>query len=234
MSAVGDLAERFGLSAAAAVHLEALLDGLGEPDAPTTVHARADAIDVHLADSLVALEVPAVRHAATIADLGAGAGFPGLALAAAMPEARVTLIESAGRKADFIAHLAERAQLSNAHALHVRAEDADGQYDVVTVRAVAGLPVVLEYAAPLLDEGGTAVLWRGRRDPDEERRAALAASALGLQRRDVRSVRPFPAAEHRHLHSYVKVAPTPDRFPRRAGTARKRPLGGRPGSSLPS
>src|SRR6185436_3811251 len=165
VSAVGDLAERFGLSAAAAVHLEALLDGLGEPDAPTTVHARAEAIDVHLADSLVALEVPAVRHAATIADLGAGAGFPGLALAVAMPEARVTLIESAGRKADFIAHLAERAQLSNAHALHVRAEDADGQYDVVTVRAVAGLPVVLEYAAPLLDEGGTAVLWRGRRDP---------------------------------------------------------------------
>ena len=234
MTTIDALVARFGLPARAAAQLAALLDGIEAPDAPTTVHARAAAIDVHLADSLVALELPAVREAATIADLGAGAGFPGLALAAARPEAQVTLIESAGRKADFIARLAERAQLANAHALHARAEDAPGPYDVVTVRAVAGLPVVLEYAAPLLDEAGTAVLWRGRRDPDEERRAALAASALGLERQDVRSVRPFPAAEHRHLHSYVKVAATPDRFPRRAGMARKRPLGGRPGSSLPS
>jgi 16S rRNA (guanine527-N7)-methyltransferase len=152
----------------------------------------------------------------------------------ARPDARVTLIESAGRKADFIARLAARAEITNAEALKVRAEEAPGRYAVVTARALAGLPVVLEYAAPLLEPQGTAVLWRGQRDPDEERRAATAATELGLELRGVRSVRPFPAAEHRHLYSYVKVAPTPDRFPRRAGVARKRPLGGRPGSSLPS
>jgi 16S rRNA (guanine527-N7)-methyltransferase len=78
------------------------------------------------------------------------------------------------------------------------------------------------------------VVWRGKRDADEEARAAVAAADLGLDLQDVRSVRPFPAAAHRHLHSYVKVAPTPQRFPRRAGMARKRPLGGRPESSLPS
>ena len=234
MTTIDDLVARFGLPARADAQLAALLDGLEAPDAPTTVHAREEAIDVHLADSLVALELPAVQTGAIIADLGAGAGFPGLALAVARPDARVTLIESAGRKADFIARLAARAEITNAEALKVRAEEAPGRYAVVTARALAGLPVVLEYAAPLLEPQGTAVLWRGQRDPDEERRAATAATELGLELRGVRSVRPFPAAEHRHLYSYVKVAPTPDRFPRHAGVARKRPLGGRPGSSLPS
>jgi 16S rRNA (guanine527-N7)-methyltransferase len=231
---VGELVARFDLDPSAAPKLEALLDGLADPRAPTTVHAREEAIDIHLADSLVALELDRVRSSTTIADLGAGAGFPGLALAAARPEARVILIESAGRKAAFIAQLAHRAQIANAEAIHARAEEWHGEVDLVTARALAALPVVLEYAAPLLAPGGAVVVWQGRRDPDEERRAQLAADQLGLAPQDVRSVRPFPAAEHRHLHSYVKVAPTPRKFPRRAGMARKRPLGGRPGPQLPS
>lgn len=236
MTTVADLVSRFDVPAGAAAQLEALLDGLADPEAPTTVHAREEAVDVHLADSLVALELDAVRDATAIADLGAGAGFPGLALAVALPRARVSLVESGGRKASFIAELAERAGIPNAEVVPARAEDwRDGlrANDLVTVRALADLPVVLEYAAPLLCEGGTAVLWRGRRDADEERRGAIAAEELGLATRDVRSVRPFPRAEHRHLHSYVKLAPTPERFPRRAGMARKRPLGG-PKPPLPS
>jgi 16S rRNA (guanine527-N7)-methyltransferase len=231
---VEELVARFDLPDGAATQLDALLDGLTDPAAPTTIHAREQAIESHVADSLVALELDAVRRAGTIVDLGSGAGFPGLALAVARPAATVTLVESAARKAAFIAQLAERAQLPNAETITARAEEWSASVDLVTARALAALPVVLEYAAPLLREGGTAVVWRGRRDSDEEARAAAAASELGLSLQDVRSVRPFPSAEHRHLHSYVKVAPTPDRFPRRAGMARKRPLGGRPGPSLPS
>jgi 16S rRNA (guanine527-N7)-methyltransferase len=231
---VGELVARFGLPDGAGAQLEALLDGLADPEAPTTIHAREQAIEVHLADSLVALELDAVRNAGTIADLGSGAGFPGLALAVARPAATVTLVESAARKAAFIAQLAARTHLPNAATVTARAEEWSASVDLVTARALADLPVVLEYAAPLLKEGGTAVLWRGRRDPDEEARAARTAGELGLALQDVRSVRPFPRAEHRHLHSYVKVAPTPERFPRRAGMARKRPLGGRPGPPLPS
>jgi 16S rRNA (guanine527-N7)-methyltransferase len=234
MTTIAELVDRFDLPDSAAGQLAALLDGLADPAAPTTVHAPAEAVDVHLADSLVALDLEAVREAATIADLGAGAGFPGLALAAALPAARVTLIESAGRKASYIERLAAQAQIANVEVLNARAEEASDRHDVVTARALAELPVVLEYAAPLLQDDGTAVVWRGRRDPDEERRAATAASELGLELENVRSVHPFPGAEHRHLHAYVKVAPTPDRFPRRAGMARKRPLGGRPDPSLPS
>jgi 16S rRNA (guanine527-N7)-methyltransferase len=231
---VDELVARFGLPDGAAAQLEALLDGLAEPEAPTTVHARDEAIEVHLADSLVALELDAVRAAETIADLGSGAGFPGLALAAARPDAHVALVESAARKSSFLAQLADRVGLGNAEIVTARAEEWHATVDLVTARALAELPVVLEYAAPLLNEGGTVVVWRGRREADEEARADTAAGELGLALQDVRSVRPFPRAEHRHLHSYVKVAPTPDRFPRRAGMARKRPLGGRPGPPLPS
>jgi 16S rRNA (guanine527-N7)-methyltransferase len=225
VTTVADLVDHFGLPEDAGPKLEALLGGLADPAAPTTVHAREKAIDVHLADSLVALELPAVRQAVMIADLGAGAGFPGLALATARPDAAVTLIESNRRKASFIAELAASAQLDNVKVAAKRAEEAAGKHDVVTARALAELPVVLEYAAPLLQQGGTVVAWQGRRDANEEQRAEAAAAELGLERDELRSVRPFPAAQHRHLHTYVKVAATPDRFPRRPGMARKRPLG---------
>ena len=225
MTTVADLMARFGLPADAGWSLEALLAGLADPAAPTTVHAPEEAVEVHLADSLVALELAAVRKAATIADLGAGAGFPGLALAAARPDAAVTLIESNRRKASFIGELAASAELDNVEVAASRAEEAAGIHDVVTARALAELPVVLEYAAPLLQRGGTVVVWKGRRDADQEQRAEGAAAELGLERDELRSVRPFPAAQHRHLHAYVKVAATPDRFPRRPGMARKRPLG---------
>jgi 16S rRNA (guanine527-N7)-methyltransferase len=86
---------------------------------------------------------------------------------------------------------------------------------------------VAEYAAPLLRLGGVLVDWRGRRDEQGERAALAAARELGLERREIRRVYPFPAAQERHLHVYLKVAATPPRFPRRPGAALKRPLGER-------
>jgi 16S rRNA (guanine527-N7)-methyltransferase len=94
----------------------------------------------------------------------------------------------------------------------------------VTARALAALPVVAEYAAPLLRMGGTLVAWKGRPDPAETADAAAAAAALGLEVVEVVRVKPHPAARHRYLHVLRKVAPTPPRFPRRPGAAAKRPL----------
>jgi 16S rRNA (guanine527-N7)-methyltransferase len=96
--------------------------------------------------------------------------------------------------------------------------------DVVTARALAALPVVAEYAAPLLRVGGTLVAWKGRRDAAEAADGAAAAAALGLEVGEVVAVQPYPGARHRHLHLMRKVAPTPARFPRRPGVAAKRPL----------
>ncbi len=223
------LAERYGLSAARVAQLEALVERVAtDPTAPTTVTARDRIVRDHLADSLVALELPQVRDAGVIADLGAGAGFPGLPLAIALPDAQVSLVESNGRKCAFIEHAIEACGARNATAVHARAEawpDGRGTCDLVTARALAPLAVVAEYAAPLLAPGGVLVAWRGRRDPEDEAGGARAAAALGLEPRPPVHVAPYSHALHRHLHAMVKVAPTPDRFPRRPGMARKRPLG---------
>jgi 16S rRNA (guanine527-N7)-methyltransferase len=213
-----------------------LLEALAaEPDPHTTVSAPDEALDAHVADSLSGLEVEALARAKKIADVGAGAGFPGLALALALPGAGVDLIESAGRKTAVIGRLAQAAQLANARAVTARAEEwgateaalggGASAYDAVTARAVAALPVLVEYAAPLLRMDGVLVAWKGARSESEEASGAAAAAAVGLTAEEVRHVEPFPAARDRHLHVYRKIAPTPERFPRRAGMAAKRPLG---------
>ncbi len=128
-----------------------------------------------------------------------------------------------------IGRLAAAAGLENVVAVPERAEDwarGDGSeaYDLVTARALAPLAVLAEYAAPLLADGGALVAWKGRRDEAEERAAASAAQALGMAPvRVVRAV-PYPGARDHHLHVMRKVGATPERFPRRAGQARKRPL----------
>jgi 16S rRNA (guanine527-N7)-methyltransferase len=181
------------------------------------------------------LEIAELRGAGRIADLGAGAGFPGLVLAVALPAARVDLVESVGRKAAVIDRLRQAAEIGNARAVVARAEEwartppalGGGReaYDAVTARALAALPVLVEYAAPLLRLSGVLVAWKGGRDPAEEGRGGVAADEVGLTLADVPRVEPFEGARNRHLHVYRKVAPTPDRFPRRPGTAAKRPLG---------
>jgi 16S rRNA (guanine527-N7)-methyltransferase len=195
--------------------------------APTTLRDPAAAVDAHVADALVALELDAVRGAARVADLGSGAGFPGLVLAAALPDAEVALVEANRRKCAFLARAAEAMGLANVAVVAERAEswhDGLGIHDLVTARAVAPLAVLVEYAAPLLDLGGTLVAWKGRRDAAEDADGVAAAAATGLERVEVRPVRPWAGAEHLHLHVFAKVASTPNRYPRRPGMASKRPL----------
>lgn len=199
-----------------------------DPHAPTSVRDPDRAVDDHLADALVALEVGEVKSATSIADIGAGAGIPGLPLAIARPEAEVVLVESSRRKCEFMARAIERCGVANAHIACVRAEawpEGRERFDLVTARALAALPVVAEYAAPLLRLGGALLAWRGRRDRAEEAAAAQAGAELGFELGQTRRVVPYAGAANRHLQLLVKTAPTPARFPRRPGMARKRPLG---------
>ena len=191
--------------------------------------SRAEALDAHVADSLSGLEVAPLRAARRLADIGAGAGFPGLVLAIALPEARIDLVESSRRKCEVIARFAAAAGVTNARPVHARVEEwgaGEGRavYDAVTARAVDALPVLVEYAAPLLVEGGHLVAWKGARRGPEEAAGEEAARIVGLESVAVRPVVPFEGALDRHLHVYRKVGPTPGRFPRRPGMARKRPL----------
>jgi 16S rRNA (guanine527-N7)-methyltransferase len=228
---LSELGRNYGLDPPQLAALDGLLDALeSDEHAPTSVRAREQAVDVHIADSLAALTFAEVQAARAVADIGAGSGFPGLALAIALRDADVALLESNGRKCAFMCAAVARARVSRARPICVRAEewtDGIGTRDLVLARAVAPQAVVLEYGAPLLRLGGSLLDWRGARSPEEEEAALIAAHELGLVRMRVELVQPFAAAREHHLHLFTKTGTTPERYPRRAGIARKRPLGGR-------
>lgn len=227
-SRLAELCAVHGLDVDLVPRLRALLAGLAADEtAPTTVTDPEAAVEVHIADSLDGLMLPVVRAARVVADIGAGAGFPGLVLALCLPDADIALVESVGRKCEFMGRLAGTADVANARPVHARAEAwpaGVGVHDLVTARALAPLTALVEYAAPLLMEGGHLVAWKGARDDVEEADGAAAAAATGMELAEVRVVTPRPGADQRHLHVFRKVAPTPSRFPRREGMARKRPI----------
>jgi 16S rRNA (guanine527-N7)-methyltransferase len=218
------------LTSAQRAQLAAVLTLLENDDhAPTAIRDRERAEREHVADSLVALRVAELVEAHRIADIGSGVGFPGLALAVALPRAEVNLVESQRRKCEFLGRVCAVAGVANARIVHSRVElwsEGIACNDAVLARALAPQVVVLEYAAPLLRVGGLLIDWRGRRDAQAERAADRAAAELGLRRSEVRAVEPFACSTDRHLHVFEKASETPPRFPRRPGVARKRPLGG--------
>jgi 16S rRNA (guanine527-N7)-methyltransferase len=230
---LAQLADAWSLPEGRIAQLGTLLELLAaDPAAPTSDTDPARAVDRHLADSLSALGIEGMAAAETVVDIGSGAGFPGLVLAIAMPDASFDLVESVVRKAAFIERAIESCGLHNVRVIPRRVEEwgaAEGSqsYEVVTARAVAPLATLVEYAAPLLATGGMLVAWKGRRDAGDEERADAAAETLGMTLSELRPVRPFAGSRDRHLHVYGKVGPTPAGYPRRVGMARKRPLGGR-------
>lgn len=227
---LAELASEFSLAGRQVSQLDRLLAALARSEhASTTVKDPRAAVDLHIADSLSALTLAPVRAASSAADIGSGAGFPGLVLAVALPEASFALVESSGRRCESITALGVATGVENVTVVPRRAEawaDGLGQHDLVTARALGPLGVVCEYAAPLLRPGGVLVAWRGARDPAEERAAARAAAELGLEAGEKVRTAPYAECRDHHLHVYLKVRETPPRFPRRPGIARKRPLGG--------
>ncbi|MBS1846421.1 MAG: 16S rRNA (guanine(527)-N(7))-methyltransferase RsmG [Actinobacteria bacterium] len=217
------------LSAAQRRSLETVLALLAEERASVSSVVDDRAWKVHVEDSLTGLEVPELRQASRIADVGAGAGFPGLVLAVALPEAQVDLIESVGRKTAFISRATEAAGIGNALAVTSRSEDvarvSREAYEVVTSRAVGRLSTLAELASPLLCQDGVLVAWKGKRDAEEEQQLQNASEALAMTPEHILDVGHRAGSEHRHLHVIRKSGPTPPNLPRKSGLAKKRPLG---------
>jgi 16S rRNA (guanine527-N7)-methyltransferase len=218
------------LGSAQRAALERVLAELrSEPASVSSVREPGEAWRVHVADSLSGLEVADLAAADRIADIGAGAGFPGLPLAVALPAARVDLIESVGRKCAFIERAAAAAAIRNATAVCARAEEwAAGEgaeaYGAATARAVGPLRLLAELASPLLRRDGVLIAWKGARDSVEEAELAAAAPALGMRPEDPFPVRPFAGSRRRHLHVVRKIEATPLGLPRRPGVAARRPF----------
>lgn len=203
-----------------------------ERSSVSSVRDPALAWRVHVADSLSGLEVDELAQAARIADIGSGAGFPGLALAVAMPGCSVDLVESVRRKCDFITRAigvagAQRAKVVCERSEDWAAENGREAYDAVTARAVGRLSTLAELASPMLRDGGVLVAWKGRRDAEEEAEASRAADRLGMAPERILPVGPYAGSRHRHLHVLRKNGPTPSGLPRRPGLAKKRPFGAR-------
>jgi 16S rRNA (guanine527-N7)-methyltransferase len=207
-----------------------VLELLAEERASVSSVVDKRAWKVHVADSLTGLEVPELTAATRIADVGAGAGFPGLALAVALPDAQIDLIESIGRKCAFMRRAVDEAEIPNANVLNTRSEDlaaAEGResYDVVTARAVGRLSTLAELASPLLEPNGVLIAWKGKRDGEEETQMAGAAEGLAMTPEQILDVGDRAGSQHRHLHVIRKSAPTPPNLPRKPGIAKKRPRG---------
>jgi 16S rRNA (guanine527-N7)-methyltransferase len=218
------------LDPAARRALEKVLELLAAERASVSSVVDERAWAVHVEDSLTGLDVPELRAAERVADLGAGAGFPGLVLAVALPGARVDLVESVGRKCEFMRRAVAAGGIANARVLHLRSEElAAGEgreaYGVLTARAVGRLSTLAELAAPLLEPGGVLIAWKGRRDPDEEAQLERAAGSLAMRPESILAVGERAGSVHRHLHVVRKSGPTPANLPRNPGMAKKRPKG---------
>ena len=218
------------LDVAARAKLETVLALLAEERASVSSVVDERAWQVHVVDSLTGLEVPGLRDANRIADVGAGAGFPGLVLAVALPGAQIDLVESVGRKCEFMQRAIEAAGIGNARVLNSRSEDLAGgesreAYDAVTARAVGRLSTLAELASPLLEPNGVLVAWKGKRDDGEEQQLKKASEALAMRAEQIIDVGDRAGSEHRHLHVIRKTGPTPENLPRNPGIAKKRPKG---------
>jgi len=183
----------------------------------------------HFLDSLACLlAIP--PSAKSLIDIGCGAGFPGIPLKIAIPELRLTLVDSVGKKVQFCQHVTTVLHLDKVEVLQKRAEEI-GQlsgyrekYDVAVARAVANMPILMEYLLPLVRVGGIAIAMKGSSAPAETHTAERAIRLLGGHLRQLIPIALPGVAEDRYLVIIDKIAACPPQYPRRTGIPSKKPL----------
>lgn len=190
----------------------------------TAITGQEEVAKKHFLDSLLAADL--IPRGALCADVGAGAGFPGIPLKIMRPDIRLTLIDSLNKRVRFLKSAAEALGME-AVCVHTRAEDAGrsvayrGRFDIALSRAVAPVNVLLEYTIPLLKKGGVSLMYKG---PQAEAELTAARNALRLLNADARVIsRDAPWGERRIIAA-VKIGETNALYPRKAGMAEKKPL----------
>jgi 16S rRNA (guanine527-N7)-methyltransferase len=169
-----------------------------------------------------------------IVDIGAGAGFPGLALRIVWPRARFVLLEATAKKVRFLEHIAGKLGFSDVQLVHGRAEELGlrephrAGFDLVVARAVASLPTLVEYLLPFSKRGGRVVAYKGSAAHEEAMCSEEAIRTLGGRLTKLIPVEVPGLAETRVLVLMDKIAQTPEGYPRGRGLPRKRPLGCQP------
>lgn len=197
----------------------------------TAITDDLDIIDKHFIDSLLLVRCEPLEYGIKVADVGTGAGFPGLPIKIYQPDIRLSLLESIGKKANFLEHIIAELELENVDVINDRAEvvarssEHREQYGLVVARSVARLRILAEYCLPLVSVGGSFVAYKGHEAATEVQEAEAALEKLGGQFQKIEwDVGIAANAERRALVFTKKVGKTPDKYPRRPGVPRKRPL----------
>ena len=166
----------------------------------------------------------------TLCDVGAGAGFPSIPLKIMVPELRVTIVDSLGKRLNFLQELVTQLDLKNVALVHGRAEDVGQnkqyreQFDIVTARAVANMAVLSEYCLPLVKKNGNFIALKGPKAEDELNSSQKALKTLGGKTTAVKELQLPHSSEDRTLILVKKVQATPKKYPRQAGTPHRKPI----------
>lgn len=196
----------------------------------TALTAPEDVAVKHIIDSLTAYDVALFDGARTLIDVGTGAGLPGIPLAVYAPHLTVTLLDSLNKRVRFLTEVTAAMGLQNVRCIHARAEEAArtpehrAAYDIVVSRAVARLPILLEYTLPLVRVGGTLLALKGRAYAEEQKEARRAAEVLGGGRITARPVHLPGLDDVRAILTVTKERQTPAAYPRGGGAPTRRPL----------
>jgi len=196
----------------------------------TAITEEREAAIKHFLDSLTCLCGVMVEDWFKVIDIGTGAGFPGLPIKICQPGIHLTLVEAVEKKVKFLREVVAALELPGTVVIHARAEDIGRdkahreQYDLALSRAVASLPVLAEYCLPVVKHGGLFVAMKGPNVDQEIKAAAQALTILGGSMEKVINFKLPLLGDERNLLLIRKVAPTPAKYPRRAGTPQKKPL----------
>ena len=196
----------------------------------TALTAPEDVAVKHIIDSLTAYDAALFDGARTLIDVGTGAGLPGIPLAVYAPHLTVTLLDSLNKRVRFLTEVTAVMGLQNVRCIHARAEEAArtaehrAAYDIAVSRAVARLPVLLEYTLPFVRVGGTLLALKGRAYAEEQKEARRAAEVLGGGRITARPVHLPGLDDVRAILTVTKERQTPAAYPRGGGAPTRRPI----------
>lgn len=194
----------------------------------TAITAKEEVFLKHFYDSLTLLIYHQLPHGTTLCDVGAGAGFPSIPLKIIRPDLKLTIIDSLGKRIDFIKHLVKVLDLQDVETYHARAEDFAKlnreAFDIVTARAVARLNILSELCIPLVKVNGQFITMKGQSGLEELQEAQKAVTTLGCKLdKQYEFNLPYDAGK-RFILVFTKIMKTPNKYPRNYGQIKNKPL----------